>query len=103
MKLDELHEKHHKLSEGEIILDVRGKDEHEEVHIPSSICIPHTEVADHVDELKAYKKVYIHCKRGGRAKVAYESLKAAGLENIVCVDDAGMDVWVEKGYPTQKS
>jgi rhodanese-related sulfurtransferase len=52
-----------------------------------------------MEELKKFKTVYIHCKRGGRAKTAFETLQSLGLENLVCIEDAGMDAWRERGYP----
>lgn len=100
--LVDLHNEHLKLKEGEIILDVRNPDEFEAGHIKGALNIPVTEVANRTQELKGYKKIYIHCKRGGRAKAAFETLKNQGLDNLVCVHDAGMDLWVEKGYPVNR-
>ena len=102
MTLVELHTTYEKMKDGEVIVDVRNPDEFHAGHIPKAINIPLPEVAAHADELKAYKKVYIQCKRGGRAKTAYEALKGQGLTNLVCVFDAGMDLWIEKGFPVSK-
>ncbi|HXH73792.1 MAG TPA: rhodanese-like domain-containing protein [Bacteriovoracaceae bacterium] len=95
----DLHETFKKMGPGEVVLDVRNPDEFKAGHIPNAINIPVTEVANRSKELESFKKVYIHCKRGGRAKTAFEALRAKGLNNTICVHDAGMDLWIEKGFP----
>lgn len=99
MTLTELYEKHSDLGQDEVILDVRRPDEYQDSHIANSINIPLDQITSRADELKKFSKVYIHCKRGGRAKTAFEALSGLGLKNLVCVHDAGMDLWLEKGYP----
>ena len=102
LSLDELYEKSQNLKEGEVILDVRRPDEFAEGHIKGSLNISHDSVVDHVDELKEYKNIYIHCKMGGRAKMAYSMLEESGVDNLnVCVE-AGFQGWSEKGYPVNK-
>lgn len=102
MTLVEFFDSYSKLGEGEVILDVRRPEEFQEARIAKALNIPVDEVANHAEELKKYKKIYIHCKRGGRAKTAFEALKNQGLNNLVCVHDAGMDLWIEKGYPVER-
>jgi rhodanese-related sulfurtransferase len=102
MSLDSFHGVHKKLEANEVILDVRRPDEFAEACIENAINIPVDQVAQRIDELKKYKTVYIHCKRGGRAKTAFETLKTMGLTNLVCIDDAGMDAWIERGYPVKR-
>lgn len=101
MGLVDFFELHQKLGTNEVILDVRRPDEYSEGHIKNALNIPLDQVGQRADELKNYAKVYIHCKRGGRAKAAFDLLTAQGLHNLVCVNDAGMDMWMEKGYPTE--
>ncbi|WP_408098693.1 rhodanese-like domain-containing protein [Peredibacter sp. HCB2-198] len=102
MTLKEFHDSHLKLGKNDVILDVRNPGEYHEAHIANAINIPVTEVGQHVDELKKYDHVYIHCKRGGRAKTAFDILSGAGLNNLVCVHDAGMDMWIESGYKVER-
>jgi phage shock protein E len=102
ISLDELHAKHGKLEKNEIILDVRNPDEFSEGHIAGALNIPLPEVAERANELKAYETVYIHCKRGGRAKSAFETLQKLGYNNVICVTDAGMDAWIERNYPVAR-
>lgn len=101
MTLDDLKKTSEKLGASEVILDVRRPDEFAQGHIKGALNIPVDQVAGHVEELKKYARVFIHCKRGGRAKTAFDLLAGAGLTNLTCVSEAGMDQWIERGYPTQ--
>lgn len=102
MNLDDFHNIHLKLGQDEIILDVRGVDEYAQGHIANSLNIPLDQVINKIEELKKYKKVYIHCKRGGRARTAFDALTNAGLKNLVCISDAGMEAWEHRGYPVKR-
>jgi rhodanese-related sulfurtransferase len=102
LTLDEFYQLHKKLSQGEIILDVRTVEEFNQGHIENALNIPLDQVPGKVNELKNYQTIYIHCKRGGRARTAFDSLSQMGLKNLVCIHDAGMDMWIEKGYPIKK-
>ncbi len=102
LTLQQFYQKHDKLGEGEVILDVRTPDEFAAGHVPGSFNISHESVAAHAAELDQHKKVYIYCRRGGRAQTAFETLTDLGLENLYCVHDAGMLVWEEKGYPLKR-
>ncbi|MGE3609063.1 MAG: rhodanese-like domain-containing protein [Bacteriovoracaceae bacterium] len=102
MTLMEFYKTHNKLNPGEVILDVRRPDEFAEGHIPGAINIPVDQVSGQLDKLKSFKSIYIHCKRGGRAKTAFDLLSGAGLSNLICVHDAGMDAWIENGFPVER-
>lgn len=91
-----------KMTANELILDVRRPDEYAESHIPKALNIPVDQLANRTNELVDFGKVYIHCKRGGRAKTAYEILNTLGFKNLICIHDAGMDLWIEQGYPIEK-
>lgn len=103
ISMKELHEIHPKMTTGELILDVRSPEEFAEGHVPGSRNIPHEDVRKFVDDLKHYKKIYVHCKAGGRAKRAFETLNALGLSNLICVAGSGMDDWTKAGYPIVKN
>ncbi len=102
MSLADFHHAVGLLNPGEVILDVRNPDEYACGHIKGSLNIPLPELPSRWQELKDYKRVYIHCKRGARAKSARDLLATAGLTNLVCLDTAGMDHWCEAGYPVEK-
>ncbi len=99
--LDQLYEKSKDLHAGEVILDVRSPEEFAESRIKGAINIPHDEVGDKSEELRQYKKIFIHCGMGGRAQKAYQTLLAMGHDNVVCIADAGIEIWKDKGYPTE--
>ena len=90
------------MSSEDLILDVRSPAEFNDGHIEGAQNTSHEEVTEEVESLKKYKTVYVHCKMGGRAKMAAQSLKEAGLENIVCVGDGGMQRWEDMGWPIVK-
>lgn len=100
--LNEFFQLHQDLPANELILDVRGADEFAAGHIPKAVNIPVDQIEKHISELKDYSKIYIHCKRGGRAQTAFNCLEKSGLNNLVCIGDAGMDAWIESGYPVKK-
>ena len=99
---DELHSRIENLSSEDLILDVRSPSEFNDGHIEGAQNTPHEEVTNEVEDLKKYKTVYVHCKMGGRAKIAAQALQEAGLENIVCVSDGGMQRWEDMGWPLVK-
>ena len=99
---DELHTRVVDLKPDDLILDVRSVSEFNEGHIEGAQNTPHEEVTNEVDSLKSYKTVYVHCKMGGRAKMAADALQGTGLDNIVCVSDGGMQRWADMGWPMVK-
>ena len=101
ISIDDLHEKFGNLSKDEIILDVRSPEEFSEGHIQGAKNTPHDQVNSIADELKSYRNVFVHCKMGGRAQRASETLEASGLTNIICVGKGGMQRWQEQGWPVE--
>ncbi len=102
ISIDELHDALPNLKENDLILDVRSPAEFREGHIAGARNVGHEDVGSIADELKKHDTVYVHCKMGGRAKLASEILTQSGLDNIVCVGDGGMHKWMEQGWPVEK-
>ena len=102
ISIDELHGLLDESTENHLILDVRSPSEFNEGHIDGAQNTPHEEVGAIVEELKKYKTVYVHCKMGGRAKAASDTLTGSGLDNVVCVGDGGMHRWMEQGWPVAR-
>jgi len=103
MSMLELNDKRLQLGPDELILDVRAPDEYQKAHVPGSKNIPHDQVQLHLEELKKYKKIYVHCQAGGRAGKAAEILARLGLSNLVCVSGGGMGDWVRAGLPVDSA
>ena len=101
MPLHQFYQEHTKISSPDIMLDVRNPDEFASGHVSKAINIPLPELPHRIEELKGFKNIYIYCKRGGRARTAFNFLEQSGLKGLVCIEDAGMDVWKESGYPLE--
>jgi len=71
-------------SENYIILDVRTKEEYDEVHIPDAILIPDTEIADRAEDELTDKDqlIFVYCRSGNRSKKASAMLSQMGYTNI---------------------
>ena len=102
ISIDELHHRIKRLRPDDLILDVRTLEEFLAGHIHGAQNTPHEEVVSIADTLRRYETVYVHCKMGGRAKIASEALINAGLDNIICVGNGGMERWMEMSWPVQK-
>lgn len=60
-----------------IILDVRTKEEYDEIHIKDSVNIPYDLIDDNLDIDKDLM-VFVYCKSGKRADIAKEKLENLG-------------------------
>lgn len=89
--------------EGVVILDVRTPEEYAGGHVPGAVNIPHTEVADRLDELAGAESspVVVYCERGGRAGMAEEVLLANGYRDVRHLE-GDMRAWREAGRPTER-
>jgi rhodanese-related sulfurtransferase len=102
ISIDELHDKLEDMGDNNLILDVRSAEEYSSGHISGSQNTSHEDVIGISSDLRSYEKVYVHCKMGGRAKIASEVLINAGLDNVVCVGNGGMERWAQMGWPISK-
>lgn len=83
------------------ILDVRKATEYSEGHVPGSVNIAHTRLAEHLDELPKDKELYVHCGSGQRASYASGLLARNGF-NIKWVDDLFSN-WQDKYSESAKA
>ena len=60
-----------------LIIDVRSKEEYDEIHIKDAINIPYNEINKSVD-IDKNKILFVYCKSGNRSKIAYETLSKLG-------------------------
>lgn len=68
------------------VLDVRKATEYAEGHLPGSLNIAHSRLADHLDELPVDKQLWVHCSSGQRASYA-TALLAKNDFNVKWIDD----------------
>ncbi len=92
------------LNSDDLILDVRRLEEFQENRLSNSINIPHDEVGNQLAKLEGKKRIFIHCKMGGRAGKAYEVLKNSLNTNVELygITEGGMHEWISNGYPYEK-
>jgi rhodanese-related sulfurtransferase len=102
ISIDNLHNRIQNLGPDDLVLDVRTPEEFQAGHIHEAQNTPHEKVVSIADNLRKYKTVYVHCKMGGRAKMAAQALQENGLDNIVCVGDGGIERWTKMGWPLEK-
>lgn len=84
------------------VLDVRSEAEFAAGHIPGAVNVPHTELADRLDELPSDRgvEIVVHCQSGRRAQTAASVLSDAGFTNVL--DLSGhMAGWREGNHPVE--
>ena len=71
-------------SENYIILDVRTKEEFDEIRIPNAMLIPDTEIADRAEDELTDKDqlIFVYCRSGNRSKKASAILAEMGYTKI---------------------
>ena len=85
------------------VLDVREVDEFAAGHLPDSVNIPVTKLAERVGELDKFKDkpVIVCCASGMRSAKACKELAKLGFTNVQNLA-GGVDAWVGAGYPLKK-
>lgn len=80
-----------------LVIDVRSNAEHFGSNISNVHNIPMQEIENHINELKKYDTVYIHCESGSRSTKTIEKLTLLGLTNLVNVS-GGIQEWKKQGF-----
>lgn len=83
------------------LLDVRTKEEYNEVHIKDAHLIPVRELEQNTDKIPKDKKVIVYCASGKRSSKACKILKDKGLKELYNVE-GGINKWQAEGYPVEK-
>jgi hydroxyacylglutathione hydrolase len=96
--VDGLHERRDEVQ----ILDVREKNEWDEVHIPGSILMPYHDIRDVPEELDAGRPVAVICASGRRSVVAASLLQRFGRKDVIHVVEGGVGTWAGKGYEAER-
>ena len=82
-----------------VLLDVRMPQEAEIATIPGAVLVPLDQIEngsaiEQVRQLAAGKRLYAHCKLGGRSAKALIALKREGIEGINV--SGGIDAWSQE-------
>jgi adenylyltransferase/sulfurtransferase len=86
-----------------VLLDVRMPQEAEIATIPGAVLVPLDQIEngtaiEQVRELTAGKRLYAHCKLGGRSAKALIALKREGIEGTNV--SGGIDAWSQEIDPS---
>ena len=84
-----------------LVVDVRGRSEHNEEHIRGSLNIPLGFLPRRLTEIPADKQVVTQCVSGYRAQIAASVLQTAGFSNVHVLT-SHMNVW-SKLLPTESA
>jgi rhodanese-related sulfurtransferase/glyoxylase-like metal-dependent hydrolase (beta-lactamase superfamily II) len=82
-------------------LDVRERDEFSAGHMPGTENIPWSDVAFHLTELRAKKRVYVSCLSGRRSTWVSRTLAYLGFPDVVNVE-GGFSRWQHAGLTVEK-
>ena len=89
-----------------LLIDTRSAKEFngEKGHIPSSRHIPIRELKSNLEDLQSYKdkEIVTICPGGGLSLIAVDLLVEADFKNVKSLH-GGLDLWIEKEYPTTTS
>lgn len=75
-----------------VMLDVRNDDEVAAGMLPNALHIPLGELPGRLAELDRKKEIYLYCRSGNRTQMAFDVLKQAGFENVICSIQGGYDL-----------
>lgn len=89
-----------KANDAATILDVRGRSEYAEGHLPNAINIPVGELPRRLDEVPE-GEVIVHCKGGSRSAMAASILQQSGRDDIANMQ-GGYTEWQRKGFAVER-
>lgn len=80
------------------LLDVREPPEWEIAHIPQAVLKPLSTLEEDYQDIPKDKRIFVHCKLGGRSTLAIQFLKSKGYDNCVNIT-GGIDAWAKEIDP----
>lgn len=86
---------------GLVVLDVRGRSEWDDGHIPGALLIPLAELPERLAEVPANQPVAVHCQGGSRSAIAASLLAAHGRRSVSNLT-GGFGAWREAGMPVER-
>jgi rhodanese-related sulfurtransferase len=88
--------------DGAALIDVRDRDEWDEVHVEGAILIPLDALPERLDDVPDTMDVIVICRSGRRSGLAQEALRDAGIERVSNLA-GGIIAWEEAGLPVVRS
>lgn len=85
-----------------VIVDVRGRAEWDEGHLPGAIHIPLGELPERMAELPAGRPLIMQCQGGGRSAIAASLVMSRGVTSVANLA-GGLDAWRGAGLPVGAS
>jgi hydroxyacylglutathione hydrolase len=91
-----------KLANGKpTVIDVRGRSEWNEGHIPQAQHIFLGDLMDRVNELRRDEPIVVHCQSGTRSSIGASLLKARGFSDVSNLA-GGIDAWRKAALPVTR-
>jgi rhodanese-related sulfurtransferase len=87
--------------QGAIIVDVRPNADYAAGHLPNARNIPADDIAKRASDLPAGKPLIVVCASGNRAGRAASALRAAGRQDVFCLE-GGVAGWQQAVLPLVK-
>lgn len=85
------------------LIDVRERNEWDNVRIPWATHIPKNEITQKIDTVSADRNtaIYLHCKSGMRSLMAAKDLIQLGYKEVYSVQ-GGIQDWIEASYAVEQ-
>ena len=84
-----------------VVIDVRGRAEWEEGHLPGVPNIPVGYLVKRLAEVPRDRPVVVHCQAGSRSAIAASVLQAHGISSVMNLS-RGYQEWVSAGLPVER-
>jgi hydroxyacylglutathione hydrolase len=84
------------------VIDVRGRAEYEQGHIPGVPNIPVGHLARRIAELPTDKRIVVQCQLGTRSAIAASVLLGRGIRNVINLA-GGIVAWQRAGLPVTEA
>ena len=83
-------------------INVCTPEEYAEKHIEGVRSVPLDTVPSVIRSFSGKEHIYVHCRGGGRSRMAIQLLEEAGVEAELINVDGGIMAWDQAGFDTKK-
>ncbi|TSC63621.1 MAG: rhodanese-like protein [Parcubacteria group bacterium Athens0416_74] len=84
-------------------INVCTPQEYAEAHIPGVRSVPLSDLGQHLNEFKDKRTIYVHCRSGGRSRMAIQALHDMGISAELVNVEGGILAWTESGKPLNRT